>query len=216
MQLAARLSQDAAVPQGRQTEKERPLPGLGRSSCPRSGGGACVTYAHVPWVGAPGAGSWGAAAVGLDAPTAHPALLADPSFLCSNPPQPRQPQPRALLSCGAALEAALPQEGEEGCGLQPDRGPCTRPCMALPAPPWSFSGSGGLLAGRRGMSVHAARRRWLRCPARGGPGLLGGLGTGHQAQKATVPVWSTTGTFSLCVTKCWPRLVGESGSWLVV
>ena len=34
-------------------------------------------------------GSWswltGAAAVGLDAPTAHPALLADPSFLCSNP-----------------------------------------------------------------------------------------------------------------------------------
>lgn len=211
--MLPRLSQEAAaVPQRRQTEKECPLPGLGRSSCPRSGGGGCVTHRHMPWIGAPGAGSRVQLLWGWTHQLPILPFWPTPPFSAPTPPRPHQPQPRVLLSCGAALEAALPQEGEEGCSLQPDCGPS----MAPPAAPWSFSGSGGLLAGRRGTSVHAAGRRWLRCPARGDPGLPGGLGTGHRAQKATVPVRSVTGTFSLCVTKCWPQLVGESRSWLVV
>ena len=151
--MLPRLSQEAvAVPQRRQTEKECPLPGLGRSSCPRSGGGACVTHRHMPWIGAPGAGSRVQLLWGWTHQVPILPFWPTPPFSAPTPPRPDQLQPRVLLSCGAALEAALPQEGEEGCSLQPDCGPSTAP----PAAPWSFSGSGGLLAGRRGRSVHAA------------------------------------------------------------
>ena len=195
-------------PRQLQAERDCPLPGLGQPSCPSSGGGTCVSHTHThththtrthtdAHAHAPGGDSQsrltGAAAVGVGAPAVHLALSANPSFPSSSFSRPRQPQPRALLSCRAGVsglgDSSSPGEEGRAAGLEPDRGPSVLglPLAPCSAPQWLFSGSGGLLADLCGQVCPCSWKKTTQMPpyvVTQGSRAVWGEGTEHRKRQS--------------------------------